>query len=544
MAGPGEYYSLGHHTHLVCLTITNLQMILYKTSKSVPDSDQVGRRARRSREPKVERSRRSLHGILNRQYAALAFIVVFSLRGNALPPQAQNAHEIAQKAFPSVVMLVMDDKNGNPLTLGSGFFVRDGVIATNMHVIEGAEGGHAKLIDQKTEFNIRGIVGRDAAHDLVLLAVDDAKSPALALGQSAEVGVGDEVYAVGNPLGLEGTLSPGIVSGVRKIGPDTLLQITAPISPGSSGGPVLNSRGVVIGITVATFEGGQNLNFAIPVMYLTSLLSHASPMVALRAAPRTTQGKSFVQGIGRHDSTAVVGSQFAWKATDLLVFYGDFSFSLQNKLREPVSQVNYLVVFYDRSGKPIETYKGIWTEDIAPGLAKRETGSVDESVRPLMARVEIRVLDFKLASENAKTVEIPQPPQPPIRKIEQDLTNIPKYWTNVKSGDIETVRIENEYLYEEGTSQGDGTYINEVKYICETKRQGNQWVGKCHNRYLLHWGSLGSQIWCPLDLDEVVTSVSPSRIEGDGEYFSYPSSVNLCPLPSSQRLHWTLIPKN
>jgi hypothetical protein len=484
---------------------------------------------------------------LTRAIEVVAATALLSLTVPGLQAQAQQTltpPEIVQRAFPSVVMLIMDDKNGNPLTLGSGFFVRDGVIATNMHVIEGAEGGHAKLINQKTEFGIRGIVGRDAAHDLVLLAVDDTKVPALALGESDKVGVGDGVYAVGNPLGLEGTLSPGIVSGVRKIGPDTFLQITAPISPGSSGGPVLNSGGLVIGITVATFGGGQNLNFAIPVMYLTSLLSHTSPVVALKAIPRTTQWKSIVEGFGGRDSTAVVGSQFAWKATDLVVFYGDFSFSLQNRLREPVSQVNYLVVFYNRSGKPIETYKGTWTEEIPPGLAKRETGSVDESVRPLMARVEIRVLDFKSGTDNAKTIEIPQAPQPPIHKTEQDFTNIPKYWTNVHSGDTETVRIENEYIYEEGTFKGDGTYVNEVTYICETKRQGNQWVGKCHNRYLLRWGSLVSETWCPLDLDEVITSVSPSRIEGDGEYLSYPSRVDQCPLPSSQRIHWSLIPRN
>jgi len=79
-------------------------------------------------------------------------------------------------------------------------------------------------------------VGVDDVHDLAILSVQGLKAKALPLGDSSQVAAGDEVYVVGNPQGLEGTFSTGIVSGVRKIGDDSLLQITAPISPGSSGG--------------------------------------------------------------------------------------------------------------------------------------------------------------------------------------------------------------------------------------------------------------------------------------------------------------------
>ncbi len=167
-------------------------------------------------------------------------VTASAFAGLAVLLHAQNAREVAQKAFQSVVLLVMEDRNGQPLALGSGFFVRDGVVATNMHVIEGAAKGHAKLIGQKSKYEVGGIVARDTAHDLVLLAVTEARAPVLPLGQSG-VAVGDEVYVVGNPLGLEGTFSAGIISGIRQLGPDTLLQITAPISPGSSGGPVLDA---------------------------------------------------------------------------------------------------------------------------------------------------------------------------------------------------------------------------------------------------------------------------------------------------------------
>jgi S1-C subfamily serine protease len=88
--------------------------------------------------------------------------------------------------------------------------------------------------------------------------------------------VGDKVYAVGNPLGLEGTFSEGIISGMRFIGGHATMQITAPISPGSSGGPILDGSGSVIGVAVATFKNGQNLNLAIPVGYVSRLLTIVS----------------------------------------------------------------------------------------------------------------------------------------------------------------------------------------------------------------------------------------------------------------------------
>jgi hypothetical protein len=101
------------------------------------------------------------------------------------------------------------------------------------------------------------------------------------------VQVGDPVYAVGNPQGLEGTFSQGIISSIRDAGLDKLLQITAPISLGSSGGPVLNSKGEVIGVSVATFKAGQNLNFAIPSNYLKALLPNsglAKPLTSAKSA--------------------------------------------------------------------------------------------------------------------------------------------------------------------------------------------------------------------------------------------------------------------
>ncbi len=202
---------------------------------------------------------------------------VIFLMGLPNTGNAQSAQEIAKKAFRSTVLLVMEDVNGQPLSLGSGFFVRDGEIASNLHVVEGAARGYAKLVGEKAKYDIEGTTAVDPERDLVVLKISAGRSQALPLGNSDTVQVGESVYAVGNPQGLEGTFSQGIVSSIREVSIDKLLQITAPISPGSSGGPVLNGKGEVIGVSVATFSGGQNLNFAIPSNYLKTLLAKAGP---------------------------------------------------------------------------------------------------------------------------------------------------------------------------------------------------------------------------------------------------------------------------
>jgi hypothetical protein len=276
-----------------------------------------------------------------------------------------------------------------------------------MHVVEGATSGFTKFVQQQTKHEISGILAMDTAHDLVLLSVNGARAPALSLGESASVAVGDEVFVLGNPYGLEGTLSQGIVSGIRNVGRDAFLQITAPISPGSSGGPVLNSGGAVVGVAVSTFRGGQNLNFAIPVAYLKALLDETKRLKPLSAAGEFPRTQSPFAEIGESGAHGVIGAQFAWgiqlvEGPAILLKRIDFTFSLRNQLRTAVKNVKFIVIFYDRLSKPLEVYESgsdIMADDpgvIRPGLAKRATGSVDLSLRRLTARVEIRVLGFDL----------------------------------------------------------------------------------------------------------------------------------------------------
>ncbi|MFH2057582.1 MAG: S1C family serine protease [Pseudomonadota bacterium] len=325
--------------------------------------------------------------------------------------QSQTAQAIAKKAFQSTLLLVMEDANGQPLSLGSGFFVRDGQIASNLLVVEGASRGYAKLVGQKTKYDIEGITAVDSVRDLVLLQISASGSMALSLGSSENVQVGENVYAVGNPQGLEGTFSQGIVSSIRKVGSDKILQITAPISPGSSGGPVLNENGQVIGVSVATFRGGQNLNFAIPSDYLKSLLEKASGPKPLSQVKPTKTQRSILSDLGGKSSEGVLGTQFVWQSFvdyELTFPYdGDYSLSLKNQLREPVRNVYMLVVFYDSQESPLDVNVIRYAGLIPAGLAKRISGKTDGSVQKLTTprrsaspstKVEFRVLDFEIAN--------------------------------------------------------------------------------------------------------------------------------------------------
>ena len=321
--------------------------------------------------------------------------------------EAKESRDIAKQAFPSVVMLVMEDDNGQPLSLGSGFFVRDDIIATNLHVVEGAAGGYAKIVSKKQKYDIAGYVAIDRKMDLVLLKINKVKAPAIALGDSSTIAVGDEIFAVGNPKGLEGTFSKGIISAIRKIEEDNLLQITAPLSPGSSGGPILNIDGEVIGISVATFKGGQNLNFAIPVSYLSNLLTKTKSVKPLSVKEKTEKKtKSILADLGGKSTEGVIGTHFrCWQPT--------YYFSLHNKLRCPVTKIVCLVVFYGKNGEPIDIDVVKCNEVIPGGLARRVKSDMHEGVFSLVeeagwnpeggipqGKIEIRVLNFQIVEDS------------------------------------------------------------------------------------------------------------------------------------------------
>lgn len=192
----------------------------------------------------------------------LTTLLLFAIHATT---SAQTTEQLAEKALAATVYLEMKDSTGETISIGSGFFVRQDLIVTNYHVIEEAARGTAKLVGKHTKYDIEGITATERGNDLAILKVSASGIKPLPLVENSDrVKIGAQIYVAGNPKGLEGTFSDGIISSKRGGHAYGRLQMTAPISPGSSGGPVLNTRGEVIGVSFMTVAGGQNLNFAIP----------------------------------------------------------------------------------------------------------------------------------------------------------------------------------------------------------------------------------------------------------------------------------------
>jgi serine protease Do len=181
--------------------------------------------------------------------------------------------DIAQRSLPAIVTVRTEN------SLGTGFVLRsDGWIATNLHVIAGSARVKVTL-RSRPELDAVEVMAFSLEHDLAILRVEARDLPVLSLGDSDAMHAGDAIVAIGNPMGLEDTVSNGLVSARRSVDQDTeVLQISAPIAPGSSGGPIFNDRGEVIGIATAVLLQGQNLNFGMPARYLATLLKDPRPM--------------------------------------------------------------------------------------------------------------------------------------------------------------------------------------------------------------------------------------------------------------------------
>jgi|GEM_PF-507889 len=203
----------------------------------------------------------------------------------ALAQHEDTAKKVYEQAHNSVFLVYVNDAQGNPQALGSAFLVAPGILITNAHVIEG---GNPVLAVDPVRLPLK-VVRVDKVNDLAVLSANaDLTSKPLPLSNE-KVSPGEQVFAIGNPKGLENTISQGIVSGLRKIGSKNLIQITSPISHGSSGGPILNSEGQVIAVAVAILEDGENLNFAIPVNYVQSILSEKDSSKAVMNVPENLE---------------------------------------------------------------------------------------------------------------------------------------------------------------------------------------------------------------------------------------------------------------
>src|SRR5690349_10113809 len=180
--------------------------------------------------------------------------------------------ELVRRIKPSAVAIETYDARGEKLSRGSGFFIDTDRIVTNRHVIEGA---HRAEVHSSTGavIPVNGVLAVAAAGDIALLKIDPPVPQVRPLPlDKTSPQEGESVVVIGNPLGLEGSVTNGIVSAVRDIPTfGRIIQITAPISSGSSGSPVVNMQGQVIGIATLQVTGGQSVNFAIPSERISQL---------------------------------------------------------------------------------------------------------------------------------------------------------------------------------------------------------------------------------------------------------------------------------
>lgn len=206
--------------------------------------------------------------------------------------------ELAAQTSPSVVHLSVFDGSEREVSTGTGFFVGGNRIATNQHVIAGAASMVAKLADGRV-LEVAGLLASDEDRDVAIIMVTgDDLPPPLRLGKSAGLRQGDEVVVIGSPHGLAGTLSMGLVSALRGEGVADdagdrhhwAIQVTAAISPGSSGSPIMTRDGDVVAVAVGIMRGGANIGFGVPVEVLVDMLATIPP----DAKPAAFEGASSV----------------------------------------------------------------------------------------------------------------------------------------------------------------------------------------------------------------------------------------------------------
>jgi Flp pilus assembly protein TadD len=236
------------------------------------------------------------------RFICISFLLILSL-APALFAQEQ-LPDLVRRIKPSAVAIETFNARNEKLARGSGFFIAANRVVTNRHVIEGAYKAEIHLSNGNT-FPVKGVLAIDGEGDIALLQVDVPSSmvtPLSVMRTSPQEGEG--IVVIGNPFGFEGSVSNGIVSAVRDI-PNygRIIQITAPISPGSSGSPVVNMSGQLIGVATLQLTDGQSLNFAVPSERVSqlqagTLTSFSDLVTSSRRNKRAAAEHFYGQGLG------------------------------------------------------------------------------------------------------------------------------------------------------------------------------------------------------------------------------------------------------
>lgn len=205
-----------------------------------------------------------------------------------LPARALDPSQLFEKVSPSIWIVLSYDAADKSTSLGSAVVIEPGKLITNCHVITKSK---VILLRRANVMYEAKLEHRDASRDLCLLQVDNFNAPPVTLRSAQELKVGERVYAIGNPKGLEVTLSEGLISGLRqqsestRTGPGTLVQTSAALSSGSSGGGLFDAEGRLVGITTFGWRDAQNLNIALPTDWIEEVAERAQAAVAKRNSP-------------------------------------------------------------------------------------------------------------------------------------------------------------------------------------------------------------------------------------------------------------------
>jgi hypothetical protein len=239
-----------------------------------------------------------------------SFPMAFSVPTALAQQTSGDMSQLVKSSIDAVVLIVVNDANGKPVLEGSGFLVSpDGRIVTNHHVIATASSATVKL-NNGAFFPVEGIIADDPEHDLTLIKVPGKNLPYLSLEDSDSLTVGQRVLAIGSPLGLENSVSDGIVSGFRKFEDGkNWIQTTAPASHGNSGGPLLVMDGKVAGVLTWKAGEGENLNFAAPSKLIVPLMAN-SAVQPLGTSPKTVTSSTTGWSNGKIWTSVTTGRDF------------------------------------------------------------------------------------------------------------------------------------------------------------------------------------------------------------------------------------------
>ena len=283
------------------------------------------------------------------------------------------------------------------LKLGTGFFVRStGLLLTNFHVVEGTDVVGVKTPGSDEVLLAEKATGFDLDNDLVLLEVEAKGTRPVTLGDSDQARVGEQVVVVGNPEGLEQSVSNGLLSGIREVDDRKLFQISAPISEGSSGSPVFNSRGEVIAVVVSSLESGQNLNFAVPINYAKPLLSGTTEK-AITTLPRRSHS----------DAQSANGASPGGAATDP----AKLAVQAMSKIADEIRACGGSSVFSPVKEKKLKFYYRAHSD--RPTDVRFDVKASDSLVAPFQGIIEFSI-HFGVSPCSRATDESCAPDRPPF----------------------------------------------------------------------------------------------------------------------------------